>query len=218
MEKSIETIWKEGFLKSDALVAPKLNDLYNQKSKHIIDKFKRMFKINLVAIVIGSFLFLVASFVIGIPVTGIGFFLILSVVVIVNRKLLPGLEKIDKNVNSYQYIKAFDSWMKENFSINRKMAKYYYPLFFLSVVLGYWFSNQNGTSLGETLVNKVVLNYPDIYLVFGIPLIGILGLILILFILAFFGGRIYNWDLNIVYGRVLKKLDELITDMEELRS
>ena len=218
MEKSIETIWKEGFLKSDALVAPKLNDLYNQKSKHLVDKYKRMFKINLIAIVAGSFLILGASFVIGIPVTGIGFFLILSVVVIVNRKLLPGLEKIDKNVNSYQYIKAFDSWMKENYSINRKMAKYYYPLFFLSVVLGYWFSNQNGTPLGETLVNKVVLNYPDLYLVFGIPLIGILGLILILFILAFFGGRIYNWDLNIVYGRVLKKLDELIADMEDLRS
>ena len=218
MEKSIETIWKEGFLKSDALVAPKLNDLYNQKSKHLVDKYKRMFKINLIAIVAGSLLFLVASFVIGIPVTGIGFFLILSVVVIVNRKLLPGLEKIDKNVNSYQYIKAFYSWMKENFSINSKMARYYYPLFFLSVVLGFWFSNQNGTPLGATLVNKVILNYPDLYLVFGIPLIGILGLILILFILAFFGGRIYNWDLNLVYGNVLKKLDEIIADMEDLRS
>ena len=38
MEKSIETIWKEGFMKDDALVAPKLNDLYNQKSANIIDK------------------------------------------------------------------------------------------------------------------------------------------------------------------------------------
>ena len=44
MEKSIENIWKEGFLKSDALVAPKLNNLYNKKSIHIIDKFKRRFK------------------------------------------------------------------------------------------------------------------------------------------------------------------------------
>ena len=44
MEKSIETIWKQGFLKSDALVAPKLNDLYNQKSTHIIDKFNNMFR------------------------------------------------------------------------------------------------------------------------------------------------------------------------------
>ena len=55
MEKSIENIWKEGFLKSDALVAPKINNLYNQKSIHIIDKFKRMFKINLIAIVAFSF-------------------------------------------------------------------------------------------------------------------------------------------------------------------
>ena len=58
MEKSIETIWKEGFLKSDALVAPKVNDLYNQKSNHIIDKFKRMYEINLVAIVAFAFILL----------------------------------------------------------------------------------------------------------------------------------------------------------------
>ena len=51
MEKSIESIWKQGFLDNNAMVAPKLNNLYNQKSIHIIDKFKRMFKINLNALV-----------------------------------------------------------------------------------------------------------------------------------------------------------------------
>ncbi len=86
MEKSIESIWKQGFLNSDALVAPKLNNLYNQKSIHLIDKFKRMFKINLNAIVIGSLLFLGISFLIGIPFMGIGFFLTLSIIVIVNKK------------------------------------------------------------------------------------------------------------------------------------
>ena len=50
MEKSIETIWKEGFIKNDALVAPKLNDLYNQKSIDIVEKFKRMYKLNRIAI------------------------------------------------------------------------------------------------------------------------------------------------------------------------
>jgi hypothetical protein len=37
-------------------------------------------------------------------------------------------------------------------------------------------------------------------------------------LLAYFGGTIYEWDLNIVYGRVLKKLNEIIADMEELRN
>ena len=55
MEKSIESIWKEGFLKSDVLVAPKVNDIYNKKSEHIVDKFTRMFKTNLVVIVLCSF-------------------------------------------------------------------------------------------------------------------------------------------------------------------
>ena len=35
MDNSIETIWKKGFLNSDALIAPKLNNLYNQKSQNI---------------------------------------------------------------------------------------------------------------------------------------------------------------------------------------
>ena len=87
MEKSIETIWKEGFLKGDALIAPKVNDLYSQKSIHIIDKYKRMFSINVNAIVAGSILFLVASYFIGIPITGIGFFLILNFVAFVNKRL-----------------------------------------------------------------------------------------------------------------------------------
>ena len=42
MEKSIETIWREGFLKEDALIVPKLNDLYNQKSQQLIEKLIRM--------------------------------------------------------------------------------------------------------------------------------------------------------------------------------
>ena len=33
MEKTIEAVWKEGFVDDDALVAPKLNDLYNHKVK-----------------------------------------------------------------------------------------------------------------------------------------------------------------------------------------
>ena len=47
MEKSIETIWNKGFLDSDTLVVPKLNNLYNKKSKTITDKLKRMMKINI---------------------------------------------------------------------------------------------------------------------------------------------------------------------------
>lgn len=218
MEKSIESIWKQGFLNSDALVVPKLNDLYNQKSLHLIDKFKRMFKINLNAIIAGSILFLVFSFLMGIPLMGVGFFLTLSMIVIVNRRLSKGLNKIDKSESSYHYIKAFDNWMKQQVSVNRGMARFYYPLFFLSIALGFWHYHFDGKSLGEAVTNKLISNYPDIDLVFGVPVFIILGVIVLMILLAYLGGRIYNWDLKVVYGGVLEKLDEIIADMEELRN
>lgn len=218
MEKSIENIWKEGFLESDALVAPKINNLYNQKSIHIIDKFKKMFKINLIAIVAFSFVFLIVSFFVGIPITGVMFFVTLSVLVFINAKLLNGLDKIDKGVSSYQYLKTFNEWIKKQVAINKKISTFLYPIIFISMVLGFWFKDAEGMLLGERLVNEVLLGFPDIYLIYGIPLIGVVIALLILVLLAFFGGRIYKWDLNLVYGRVFKKLEELMNDIESLRS
>ncbi|WP_033958898.1 hypothetical protein [Psychroserpens jangbogonensis] len=218
MEKSIENIWKEGFLKNDALVAPKINDLYNQKSIHIIDKFKRMFRINLIAIVAFAFVFLIVTFFIGIPIMGIMFFVTLMALVIINKKLLNGLEEIDKGSNSYQYLKEFNNWIKMQVAINKRMSTFLYPIMFMSFILGFWFKDSEGSLLGKRLVDHIVLNFPDLYLIFGIPLIGIVIVVLILSLLAYFGGRIYKWDLNLVYGRVFKKLNEILADLESLRT
>ncbi|MCT4700169.1 hypothetical protein [Tenacibaculum haliotis] len=218
MEKSIENIWKEGFLKKDALIAPKINNLYNQKSIHIIDKFKRMFKINLIAIIVFSSLFLIISFFIGIPLMGIIFFMALSILVVINKKLLNELEEINKGVSSYEYLKTFNSWINKQIRINEKIAAFLYPIIFMSFVIGFWFKDADGMFLGKRLVNEIVYGFPDVYLVFGIPLLGIVIVIIILILLATFGGRIYKWDLNLVYGRVFKKLEQLLADMEHLNS
>jgi hypothetical protein len=212
MEKSIESIWKQGFLDKDAMVAPKLNNLYNQKSIHIIDKFKRMFKINLNALVVFSFVVLIVSFFVKIPVMGVLMFILFNVMVLVNKKLFKGLNTIDKNVSSYQYLKSFDNWMKEQVSVNMKMSRYIYPYIFLAMVSGFWFSSP----FRET-INRVFGNYQP-YMLYGIPVFWVFAMLIIVVLLAIFGGRIYKWDLNIVYGRVLRKLDELLSDMEDLRS
>jgi hypothetical protein len=218
MEKSIENIWKEGFLKSDALIAPNINNLYNRKSIHVIDKFKRMFRINLIAIVVFSIGFLILSFFVGIPITGIIFFIMLSVLVVINKRLLNELEKISKGVNSYHYLKAFNQWIKRQVVVNKRIATFLYPIIFTALIVGFWFKDTEGIPLGERLVNEILVGFPDIYLIFGIPLTGIIIALLILGLLALFGGRIYMWDLNIVYGRVFKKLEELISDIESLNT
>jgi len=212
MEKSIETIWKDGFLKSDTLLAPKLNNLYNQKSKHIIEKFNRMFRRNLIALVLGSTLFLIFAIFFDMLILGIGTFIICNAIVIVNKRLMNSLKKVDKNVSSYQYLKAFDSWMKDQLAVNRKMARIYYPLFFMIAVVSIWFSGNF-----QVFISEILGKPHQIYLVNGFPIFWMLPIILIASLMAIFGDKIYNFDVNLIYGRIFKRLNDMIADIEELR-
>ena len=217
MEKSIETIWKDGFLKNDALVAPKLNNLYNQKSIHLVDKFKRMYRINWIAIIVFSCILLPVSILVEIPYMGIPMVILFIGVLFMNRRHKNKLDKINYTENSYQYLNNFKSWVKELILVNTKLSKYLYPYIFLSLIAGFWFGSFGGNIPGMEFINDLLIKYPDTYLIFGIPLIGILIVLLVVGILAFFGGVIGKWDLNLVYGRILKKLEILILEMEDLR-
>lgn len=217
MEKSIETIWKEGFLKSDALVAPKLNDLYAQKSTHIVDRFARMYTINRIAIIAFAFIVLPVSFIVEIPYMGILMFILFNAVVIVSNRFKKRLALIDKSQNSYEYLNSFDLWVKDLVSVNTKLSRYLYPYVFLALVIGFWFGGIGGSVPGVEFMNELILDHPDMYLLFGLPIYGVLGMIIAISLLAYFGGRIGNWDLNLVYGGILNRLDEMLAEMEELR-
>ena len=217
MEKSIESIWKEGFLENNALVAPKLNDLYNQKSIDIVEKFRRMYKFNIIAIVLFAVILLPIATFVKIPYMGMTFFVLFSVIVFFAIKFKKKLDSINKNVNSYQYLKTFEAWTKEMTDFNTKLSRFLYPYIFLSMVAGFWFGSIGGNIPGEDMVSLLLTKYPDMMMLFGIPLFALIASILIIGLLAYFGGRIGEWDLKIGYGRILKRLDSLLADMEELR-
>ncbi|WP_339918664.1 hypothetical protein [uncultured Flavobacterium sp.] len=218
MEKSIETIWKDGFLKSDALLAPKLNNLYSQKSIDIVDKFRRMYKINRIAIVAFAFIILPISFLVKIPYMGIGMFVLFFVIVTIAQKFSKRLDTLDKTQNSYQYLISFDNWVKEMTATNTKLSRFLYPYVFIIMVAGFWFGSIGGDIPGNKFVNFILLKFPGTYLVFGFPLILIIGGGTIISLLAYFGGQIGDFDLKLGYGRILKKLDGILADMNELRN
>lgn len=218
MEKSIEKLWKEAFLDKDALIAPRINNLYNRKSKHIVDKFNRMFKINLNAIVGMAIFLLIISYFANMPYLGISFFPLLIGIVIVNKKLHKSLSIVDKTVNSYEYLKTFDSWLESMIKINVRMARFYYPYFFLAMIFSLWFSIERERHIGEILVEKLLKSFPDMQLVFGIPILFLIILIVIPTLLVLAGEKIYRWEINLVYGAEIRKLKEMLSDMEELRS
>lgn len=217
MEKSIESIWKEGFLEKNALVAPKLNDLYNQKSIDIVEKFKRMYKINIIAIILFAIILLPIVTLVKLPYMGIPMFVLFGIIAFSAIKFKKKLDTINKNVNSYEYLKTFDNWTKEMRDFNTKFSHYLYPTVFLSLVAGFWFGGFGGNIPGEDMVQLLLTKYPDMIVLFGVPLFGIIAIVIIVALLAYFGGRIGEYDLKLGYGRILKRLDTLLTDMEELR-
>jgi len=215
MEKSIETIWKQGFLKSDALVAPKLNDLYNQKSKHTVDKIMKIGKINLVGIIIAASVLLLISIYADVPLAGVIIFSLLIWLVIYGKKQVNNMKEIDKNLSSYEYIKSVDTWVKEVMSGYTKIYRIFYPAFILTFGIAIGFSTAGEET---TMFDEIISNSPEISAIFGIPLFWLIGLIILGAGTSIFAKTLYTLDMNLVYGRVFKKLDDLIEDMEELKA
>lgn len=213
MNESIEDIWKNGFIDKDALIAPKINDLYSQKSKNIVDKFERLFKWNLIGLVIFAIVALVALSVFGAPLLGLFVSGLLISLVIRGRKEQATLKLLDKNVSSYQYIKSFDSWLKELMKGYAKLYSFFYPALFLSIVIQCRF-----TELGQKVIDGFVNKFPDTTLIMAIPLSFLIVVIVVASILYVLSGPLYRLDFNSLYGRSMTKLEDLIRDMEELRS
>lgn len=212
MSDSIEEIWKKGFLNNEALIAPKINDLYNQKSQNIVDKFEVMFKWNLIGLAIFSVIVLISLILFGIPFLGVFVAGMLMSLVIIGRKEQATLKRIDKNVNSYQYIKSFEQWLNAMMDRYRKLYSVFYPALFLGPVIQLRFSD-----IGQKAIHGFVASFPDTIMILGTPLIALVTVSIIASLLYYFSGPLYRLDYNSLYGRLHAKLDDLIADMEELQ-
>lgn len=212
MEQSIETIWKKSFIKDDALVAPKINHLYDKKSQNIVDKFHRMFEINRLAIIAGGIVILVVLSFIGAPFLGVFIFASLFVLLHVGKQGMKKLSQLDKNTSSYHYLKSFVEWKKDVVSVYEKTYSYFYPILFLALAIRFRFSGD-----GKSIINQLVMNSSDNYILLGVPVYLLAGVLVVAGLLAYFAAPLYRLDLEVVYGRTFKKLDKLIAEMEELR-
>src|SRR6188768_2051038 len=108
MEKSIEVIWKEGFLNEKSLVAPKINDLYNQKSKDLVDKMKRMYRNNLIALVSMSIGFLILYYFMDFIWQGVATSILMLLTVGYSIRQKRSYKTLDHGATSLDYLKSFD--------------------------------------------------------------------------------------------------------------
>jgi len=213
MTRSIEAMWKNGFVNEAHLTAPKINDLYNRKSQNIVDKLRTMFAINIKAIMVGSLIMLVMMSLIGAPFLGLYICCLLAPLIIIAKRELSKSVNLSKGQSSYDYLISFNNWLQSSIEAYSDYYKIFYPLFFLGMAIQAIVSKAGGK-----IIALFVEKLPTDFIILGLPYYLIAIVAVITLIVARYAEALYRLDLNIVYGRQFKKLEELITDMKELRN
>ena len=212
MRKTIEATWREGFLDPDALVAPKVNNLYTRKSTHIVDRIQRMQRINEIAIVIGAPVMWAFLSAVGIPYTGAIICTAWVGLLVVRRLYITKFNAPDSSLDSYQYLKAFQRWLNDRMARSRSVQRHLYAVTFLAMAIGL-----GASAAGQLVIRSIVESNPDVRLVNGVPLILIAAVGATAIVVDLLGGVIFDFDVNTVYRNVFRKLDQMVADMEELR-
>ncbi|WP_340153928.1 hypothetical protein [uncultured Marivirga sp.] len=214
MKNSIENIWKEGFLEEGSLDLPKINRLYEQKSKHIVDKIKSRLKFNLkliigMAIVIPLFYFLVDAVWQGLAIS-----VLMLVTAWFSKRQIERIEPVETGQNSYDYLKSFKGWLDTILLKNGSVTRFTYPIYFL-IVMSMLFSSWSSQ---EDLVNEVGSKFPDVIFIGDVPLMAWVFTTVVTLLMLLFSKQIYNFDVRLMYGRIFDKLDATIEEMESLRA
>ena len=211
MRKTIEATWREGFLHPDALVAPQVNDLYTRKSTHIVERIQRLLHINQIAIVIGSLIMWALLSAAGLPYTGAIMCVSWSGLVFIRRQVIAKFVAPDSSLDSYHYLKAFQTWLKNRMARSRSLQRHLYPITFIALAIGIVASKG-----GQQFVHTIVEHNPGIWLISGVPVAIIAIVVVITIVLELLGGVIFDHDVR-AYRRIFRKLDEMVAEMEELR-
>ncbi|PWE01433.1 hypothetical protein [Marinilabilia rubra] len=214
MENTIEATWKEGFLNEKAAVVPKINDLYNQRSKLLIDRMKKMFRINLLGIIAMALVIPFMFYFIDALWQGLATAILLLALAWYSKRTVTGVKTINQGANSYEFLTSYRQWLEDVLQKSEKIMRFFYPINVLIAISMIFSAYSSQPELQEKLINR----FPDLTYIDGIPLMAIIILGLLLLLSILFSRKIYRWDVGLVYGRVFTKLDETIAEMEKLRS
>lgn len=204
MEKSIEKIWNDAFIDEQSLIAPKINDIYNQKSKSIINKIKRTYEFDNKGLLTIAGIVLIGGILLSETIIGLyGTFLILSLYFF-NSRLLKRFDKIDIQSDNLSYIKNYRSVIKSVTGATKKLFVFAIPLAVLSIFIVAFYVKE--TSFLSRFISK------------DTTLLQFIGVGIIIAISLSIISRIaFKISTKILYGTLVSKLDDTIKELEALK-
>ncbi|MDB2658492.1 hypothetical protein N9Y83_01025 [Flavobacteriaceae bacterium] len=197
MDKSIEEVWSKGFEDEKYLIPPVIDDLYTKKSILTVDKLKSVSKKDnwsLIPISIITLIFFVikSKLLFGLYIST----LILSLFFL-NRKKLKFLNTINTTQSCFQYLRKLQEMIKNNVRFTTRLLGIGLPFFGYVGICIFIFESNMENFIFDTYSSKQLLIKSIIILV-SLSFIGIISL------------RLSNY---LVYGRLIKKIDEMIDEL-----
>lgn len=214
MEKSIESIWKKGFI-NESISIPSINNLNELKSIYFMDQFKKRYQINVIILTLTAILVLLAFVIGGIPIIGLFMFTLFASLALIGKSEINKLDQLSKGSSNYEFIKDFDDWLK---NLLRKFALIYriwVPLLFIGFSLAILHTNFFIPFIGETLIEKFVPN-SNSTLFFGMPIPWLFGLLGIAAILSYCSSFFFKLEMKTLYGDLIGRLDDLLKELHAL--
>ncbi|WP_029034189.1 hypothetical protein [Salinimicrobium terrae] len=200
MENSIETIWTKGFLKEEVLAAPRINNLYQKKSKLLIEELKKTYRTDNRGIIPLAILAVIGFSVAGHVIVGLYVMALMMGMFFLNKNKLVSLEEISIESTTYDYLLKYREMLFHLKTFYTRLLGFGLPV---AGLFGYFLFFRNSAIL------KDLLQLEEIYII-GI----LLGISLVLSALGILAYRI---SLQLMYGKFLLKLEDMIADMNELR-
>lgn len=205
MEKSIEKIWNDAFISEQSLIAPKVIDIYNKKSKSIIHKIKRTYEFDNKGLLPMAGIVIIGGILLSETIiAAYGAFLILCLYIF-NSKLLSRFNTIDVKSDNLTYLKNYRNIITSVTNTTKKLFIFAIPIAVLSIfILAY---NIKETSFLSKFISEdtTLFQMAGIGLVVAIT-VGIIGIIA------------FKISTKILYGTLVSKLDDIIKEIESLKS
>ncbi|CAM1370120.1 conserved membrane hypothetical protein [Tenacibaculum sediminilitoris] len=205
MEKSIEKRWNEAFINEQSLIAPKINNIYNQKSKSVINKIKRTYEFDNKGLLPMAGIVVIGGILLSETIIGAyGAFLILSLYFF-NSRLLKRFNSIDVKSDNLTYLKNYRNVINLVSKATKKLFVFAIPLAIVSIF-----------ALAYAVKEKSFLSN---YISSDSSFLDIIGVGLIVAIVTgIIGFVVYNISTRILYYSLISKLDDIIKEMEELKT
>ncbi len=200
MERSIETIWKNGF--NEGMLIPRLNKLYQQKSTLLVEKVKRTYRNDNAVVPLMAAALAVAGYFTGYLYTGLYLLAMLMGLFVLNRQQLSKLEGVQLTDDLYVYLTTYRNTVQGIVRFYTRLMALGLPVAALPVL--YVVLDQLQPGLWAELYAKSAWSATGIMLLLALVFSG-------------FGVAVYRMSTQALYGKQLEKLNEMISDLEELQ-